>query len=78
MQTTQGMSLVCLVAKEAGIPVLQGNITIAKILLGRPTPPGHCTDRMLEYPLCSLPVKKAYLLTPELQPDGQVSGFPDL
>ena len=46
------------------------NVTIGKIVLSRTPSPGHCIDsRLKNNP--SLPMKKAYLLSLELQPMGQ-------
>lgn len=74
-----GMPLDCLmlVAKEAGIPELHGNVTVGKTVLGRPPHPGHCTDSRLKHD-SSLPGKKAYLLSLELLPEGQALGFPHI
>lgn len=53
-------------AKRAGTPELQETVTIGKTVLGGLQHPGH---REKKY-TTSLSVKKAYLLTLELQPEG--------
>lgn len=78
-QSIQGTSLDCLalVAKGADILELQGTVTIRKIVLGRPPPPGYyINSRLKRNP--NLPLKKAYLLSLEPHQEGQVLGFPHI
>ena len=79
VQFTKGTALDCLalLTKRAGIPELHGTVTIRKTVLSRPPTPGHCTDSRLKHNL-SLPVKKAYLLSLELHPEVEASGFPHI
>lgn len=62
------MPLVCLalVAKGAGIPELQGTVTVRRTVLGRPPHAGHFTNSELTH-TPTLSMKKAYLLNLELQ-----------
>jgi len=63
------------VAKGDGVLELHRNATIGETILSRPPSPGHCIDnRPKNNP--NLPMKKAYLLRLELQPERQASGFP--
>lgn len=48
--------------------------TIGKIVLDRVPSPGHSREQ--NKTALSLPVIKAYLLVPELQPEIQISGLP--
>lgn len=75
----EGMPLDCLtlVAKKTGIPELHRTITIGKTIVGSPPPPGNCADSKLKHN-SSLPIQKAYLLSLELQPQGQAEGFPNI
>lgn len=61
--------------KEADIIKLEGTITIEKTVLGRPPPPRHCIESQMKFNP-SLLVKRPHLLSLELRPEGQVSGFP--
>ena len=74
-----GTSLACLAlaAKRTDIPELQGTVTIGKTVLGKPPTPGQCTDNRLKHSP-SLFINKAYVLSLQLQPEGQASGFPHM
>lgn len=57
MQFTQGI-LFDHFALVAGIPELHGNVTIKKTVLGRPPPPGDCTENRLKHKIVFLWKKK--------------------
>ena len=71
-----GMPLDCLalVARWACVPGSHKTVTIREIVVGRLTPPKHCTDRRLKR-ILSFFVKEGYLLVPELLPEWQASGL---
>ena len=73
VQTTLGTPLdhLALVAKRTGIPGLHGTVTTGKTTLGRPPFSGKQNETQPNFPM-----KKNYLLSLELQPEEQTSGFP--